>query len=252
MQLPLFDAAVDAAETHAPVPPWRRHDDGQHRFDYLLQRSRRRSIGIRVDERGVVVAAPNWVALRQVQQFIGDKAAWVARQLALRDARRNAQHAARIDWRDGGELPYLGRRLTLRVAAAATMLRDDELLLALPADAAPQQLRDAAQAWMQREARALFAARCAHYAQRLGVTPSAVRLSSARTRWGSASGDGTLRLHWRLLHFTPQLIDYVIAHEVAHLREMNHGERFWAAVGELFPDWRDARAQLRASVLPPW
>jgi predicted metal-dependent hydrolase len=250
MQLPLFDAAADAAAP--PRPPWRRHDDGAHRFDYLLQRSRRRTIGIRVDERGVVVAAPNWVALRQVQQFLADKAGWVARQLALRDARRAAQHASRIDWRDGGELPYLGRRLTLRVAAAATVLHGDELRLALSADAAPQQLRDAAQAWLQREARALFAARCAHYAQQLGVQPRAVRLSSASTRWGSASRDGTLRLHWRLLHFTPQLIDYVIAHEVAHLREMNHGERFWAAVGELFPDWRDARAQLRASVLPPW
>ncbi len=61
-----------------------------------------------------------------------------------------------------------------------------------------------------------------------------------------------MRLHWRLLHFSTDLVDYVIAHEIAHLREMNHGPRFWAAVGELFPDWSDARAQLRRSVLPPW
>ncbi len=251
VQRSLFDDTDDDAAAPRPAP-WRRFDDGRRRFDYLLRRARRRSIGIRVDERGVVVSAPNWVALRQVHDVLADKADWVQRQLTLRAQRGAALHSARIDWRDGGTLPFLGRVLTLRLAATATARHDDELRLALPADSDSARLRDAAQAWMQNEAGALFAARCAHFAQRLGVTVRAVRLSSARTRWGSASADGTVRLNWRLLHFSPGLVDYVIAHEIAHLREMNHGPRFWETVGELFPDWSDARAQLRRSVLPPW
>ena len=80
----------------------------------------------------------------------------------------------------------------------------------------------------------------------------AVRLSNARTRWGSCSSRSGIRLHWRLVHLSPALIDYVVAHEVAHLVEMNHSPRFWAVVERLYPDWREARAALRraAATLP--
>jgi len=70
-------------------------------------------------------------------------------------------------------------------------------------------------------------------------------LSSARTRWGSCSADGSIRLNWRLVHFPLDIVDYVIAHELAHLRELNHGTRFWQIVGDLFPEYERARAWLR-------
>lgn len=82
---------------------------------------------------------------------------------------------------------------------------------------------------------------------RLGRPPPPVRLTNARTRWGSCSSRSGIRLHWRLLHLPPALIDYVVAHEVAHLVEMNHSPRFWAVVETLCPDWRRARRQLRAA-----
>jgi predicted metal-dependent hydrolase len=252
LQLGLFDALRHAAAP--PAPGLRRFDDGSRRFDYTLRHASRRSIGIRVGDQGVVVSAPRWVAQRQLQSVLADKAAWVVKQLAQREQRQLAQQAARIDWRAGGTLPYLGCELTLRLGAPGAAARrvDAELLLPLPSDCSAARIRDSAQAWMQHEAQALFETRSGHFAQLLGVTVRTVKLSSAATRWGSASRDGTLRLHWRLLHFTPELVDYVIAHEVAHLREMNHGPRFWATVGELFPDWRDARHALRRSLLPPW
>jgi len=79
-----------------------------------------------------------------------------------------------------------------------------------------------------------------------------VRLSNARTRWGSCSSLSGIRLHWRLVHLPPELIDYVVAHEVAHLREMNHSPRFWAVVESVCPAWRTGRARLRqaAASLP--
>ena len=237
-------------------PATRSYDDGTHRFHYVLRRASRRSIGIRIDDQGIVVSAPRWVSLNHVQAALADKAAWVVRQHGLREQRQQAQQSARIAWCEGGRLPYLGRTLTLRLGASgnAACLHHDtaELHLPLPADSDARRVRDTAQAWMQREAMALFAQRTAHFAQQLGVVVRSIKLTSAATRWGSATACGTLRLHWRLLHFTPAIVDYVVAHEVAHLREMNHSARFWQTVGELFPDWQTARSELRHSLLPPW
>jgi len=89
--------------------------------------------------------------------------------------------------------------------------------------------------------------RCAggHLAQQLRVRCTRLALSSAQTRWGSASADGSIRLNWRLVHFGLPVIDYVVTHELAHLREMNHGPRFWAVVGSVVPDYRAARRQPR-------
>ena len=237
-------------------PPLRRYDDGTHRFDYVLRRASRRSIGIRIDDQGIVVSAPRWIGMGQVQAMLADKAGWVVRQHGLREQRRHAQQAARIDWREGGRLPYLGGTLTLRLGAEggdpALSACGSDLCLPLPADAVEQRVRDTVQAWMQREAIVLFRERATHFATRLGVEVQAIKLTSASTRWGSATACGVLRLHWRLLHFSPAIVDYVVAHEVAHLREMNHSARFWQTVGDLFPTWREARSALRHSLLPPW
>jgi predicted metal-dependent hydrolase len=125
------------------------------------------------------------------------------------------------------------------------------LRIGLPHDAAPAQIRDAVHGWLQRQARRLFDERCALYAQRLGVRLRRITLSSATTRWGSASADGSIRLHWRLVHFTLPVVDYVVAHELAHLREMHHGPAFWEVVRSVIPDVEHARGALRDSALPP-
>ncbi|MDM7457152.1 MAG: M48 family metallopeptidase [Tepidimonas sp.] len=102
---------------------------------------------------------------------------------------------------------------------------------------------------LRERARALFAARVAHYAPLLAVRPAALRLSSARTRWGSASARGTVSLNWRLVCLPVELLDYVVVHELAHLREMHHGPAFWAVVAAVLPDYAERRAALRRYVL---
>ncbi len=99
------------------------------------------------------------------------------------------------------------------------------------------------------QARALLAARVAHFAPQLGVQPRALRLSSARTRWGSASTRGTIALNWRLAFVPAALADYVVVHELAHLREMHHGPAFWALVAQVLPDYAERRAALRQIAL---
>ena len=128
--------------------------------------------------------------------------------------------------------------------------RPSTLRLGLPTGAAPGALRDAVQRWLKRQAREVFEARCVVYGERLGVQPTRLQLSSARTRWGSASADGSIRLNWRLVHFPLPMIDYVVVHELAHLREMNHSARFWSVVREALPDFEAARDALRSGAVP--
>ena len=124
------------------------------------------------------------------------------------------------------------------------------LWLGLANNAGEAQIRDAAQAWLMRQAQQVFAESLLRFAPQLGVTYKTLRLSSAGTRWGSASADGTIRLNWRLVHFRLPVIDYVVAHELAHLREMNHSAAFWEVVRSVVPGYEQARAALRDIVLP--
>jgi predicted metal-dependent hydrolase len=98
--------------------------------------------------------------------------------------------------------------------------------------------------WLKTQALASLTPRAAHYAAHLDVAPPLVALSNARSQWGVCTEDGTIRLSWRLVHLEPALADYVVAHEVAHLVEMNHSKRFWSLLAKLYPDWRRARHQL--------
>lgn len=124
------------------------------------------------------------------------------------------------------------------------------LHIGLPQTASQSQIREVVQSWLQRQARKLFEERCAHFAPRLGVQVRRLALSSAATRWGSASADGSVRLHWRLMHFALPVIDYVVTHELAHLREMNHSAAFWEVVRSVLPDYEHHRGALRRQVLP--
>ena len=229
---------------------------------YQLRRARRRSIGFVVDAEGLVVSAPRWVSVGEIESALREKAAWILRKLAEQRDRRRRMEAARVEWRDGAGLPFLGETviIVLDPRAAGAILNTDAqalpgvprltLHVGLPQSAQPAQIRDVVQSWLQRQARRIFEERCAHFAQRLGVRMTRLSLSSAQTRWGSASADGSVRLNWRLVHFGLPVIDYVVAHELAHLREMNHSAAFWDVVRSVVPDYEQVRGALRHEVLP--
>jgi predicted metal-dependent hydrolase len=224
---------------------------------YRLRRAPRRTIGFVIGPQGLEVRAPRGVGIGEIEAALGAKATWIVKKLA--DARERADRAvaSRLRWEHGETLPFLGRpvRLVLDAGAPGTVLEADgaaeaRLRLPLPRDAEPARVRDTVQAWLQRQARRLFEERVAIYAPRLAVQVRRLALSDAGTRWGSACADGSIRLHWRLVHFSLPVIDYVVAHELAHLREMNHGPRFWRVVESVVPDVDTARRTLRQAVLP--
>lgn len=221
---------------------------------YRLERARRRSIGFIVGAQGLVVRAPGWVTLSAIESALQEKSAWIVRKLADAQVRQARQHAARIAWEEGGALPWLGAELTLHLNGAHHVMvtQDGVLCVGLAPGASAEQVRARVQAWFQREARAHFAARLAHFAPSLGVRPARLMLTSAATRWGSASASGVIRLNWRLMHYRAEVIDYVVVHELAHLREMNHGPRFWALVQALVPAHVQLRRELRERPAPGW
>lgn len=226
---------------------------GDRIVPYLLRRARRRTIGLTIDHRGLRVGAPHRAPLTEIETLIRKHADWVAQKL---DEWRSRQHSERRQIVDGMHLPCLGAPLQVRLARGGNRASWSEgengaLTLALRS---PDDARRMLEKALRERALQVFSGRVAHYADRFGVTPPRLSLSAARTRWGSCSLKSGIRLNWRLIHFPLRIIDYVVVHELAHLREMNHSPRFWAIVGHHYPDFRAARRELQqlATTLPLW
>ena len=251
------DAAMPPAFSHPQATRQARCEGMVVRYAFV--RVRRRTIGFQVGPQGLSVRAPLRTPLYVVDAALQEKAEWIVRKLHEVGKRQQAQAPLAISWSDGMELPYLGRTIMLRLdrrqprsVGPVWDAAGESLWLPLGTDATPAQLQRAMQRWMQGQALALFGQRLAHFAPQLGVRWSNLLLSNARTRWGSAKADGTVRLHWRLLQFRPEVIDYVVVHELSHLRVMNHSPAFWDTVQSVLPDYAALRRELKQERLPAW
>lgn len=202
----------------------------------LKRSSARRSVALHIDHRGLTVYAPLRLSDVHWERFLIDRADWVFRHLDLH------RHAV-MDWREGATVYWLGRRLSLMTdprpgcRVVANALRVGET--------APAKIEKAVIDWYRRIALPYLSERLDLHAARLGIATPCLRLSNARGRWGSCSPSGTIRLNWRLIQAAPEEIDYVICHELAHLRHMDHSPAFWRLVGRLFPGYDRVRAALR-------
>ena len=236
---------------------------------YQFKRGKRRSIGFSVGAEGLTVSAPKWVPLYEIDKAVVEKSAWIIIKLQETRDRHARLESARIDWRDRATLPFLGEQVIvvldprhsfggigaeLKSSDADTLPGVTHLTLhvGLPHMATPEQIRDAVQAWLMRQAKRIFTERLNHFAPTLGVQWRKLSLSSAGTRWGSASADGSIRLNWRLIHFKQSVIDYVVVHELSHLRVMDHSPRFWDTVRAVVPDYAKLRGQLKDEGMPRW
>ena len=210
----------------------------------MLRRSNRRTIGLLIDRHGLRASAPRRAALRDVEALILKHADWVMKKLGEWEKRPPPEMRSIVD---GLTLPLLGQTLTLRLASGNNRAFWNEfaaptltLCLRSPAEAG-KQLEKA----LRHRALQDFGVRIAHFSGQMGVPVPSLALSSARTRWGSCSAKTGVRLNWRLIHFPPHLVDYVVIHELAHLREMNHSRRFWTIVETFCPEWRECRSELK-------
>jgi predicted metal-dependent hydrolase len=246
---------------------------------YAVRRSdRARRARIVVDAHGVEVVVPRRMPLRDVAPFVAEKQEWIER--TQRRYERAQEHGPRVDLRDGGSVPLLGRDLPLRVRvepgrvrphvalreaprrpAAPPATEPDPLQPELPgldgADAVGHELhvavgrpgtealRDALERWYRRRTREEVAPRLDAATARAGTSYTRLTIRAQRTRWASCSDSGAMSFNWRLLLAPEEILDYVVEHEVAHLEVMGHSRRFWALVAGRCPDYRQHERWLR-------
>ena len=205
-------------------------------LEWRLKRSSRRSIGLKIDRDGLTVTLPARLPLAEAERVIRQKLGWILQKLA-------EQSVALPPLSHGAEVLWLGESVTLHTGSARSRLDGDILHLASDDDSG--LLTQVFARFCQRQARAHFAACVDHWSARMALVPQKLALSSARSRWGSCSASGGVRLNWRLKQAPPAVIDYVVIHELAHLAELNHSPRFWAIVAAHCPDWKVRRDWLK-------
>ena len=219
---------------------------GGRLLEYRFSRRRRRTLAITVDASGLRVAAPLRAPWREIEAFLRDKQRWI---LAKLDAWSRVPRAPVLHGVSGETLPLFGAPATLEVRLGRRHVEEHAGRLVVHARA---RALDVLVAWLKHRALEALTPRSGHFAAVLGLPAPRVALSNARTQWGVCTEGGAIRLSWRLVHVEPRLADYVVAHEVAHLVEMNHSRRFWNLLTRLYPGWREARERLElaAATLP--
>ncbi len=224
---------------------------------YVFKRvPRRRHVHILVNDEGTLeVRAPWRFSLQKAREALRENAEWVLGALDTARERR----AGRPRLVTGARLPLLDEslRLDVRPQARTDMFesarrsrgcveRRGTALRVRAAAPGDDELRALIELWYRGQAVTHFAGRIEHYAPRLGVRPSKLTVRGQRSRWGSCSRRGAISLNWRLMMAPGALVDYVVVHELCHLRHMNHSPQFWAMVAGIIPDYRHRRRRLDA------
>ncbi|MCL1854567.1 MAG: M48 family metallopeptidase [Clostridia bacterium] len=208
------------------------------RTPYTLVRSNRRTLSLVVERNGSLVArAPRRMPTADIEAFIAKKSQWIVQKQALQRAR----DASAPTLADGGLLPFRGGSLILRLAEVRVAAEDHGTLL-IPHRSPPHK---ALKAWLLGQAQALLPPLVARQGETMELQPSALRFSTPRTRWGSMNSKGVMMLNAALLLCPPSLAEYVIIHELAHLRQPNHSPAFWSLVERWAPDYRERRNWLK-------
>jgi predicted metal-dependent hydrolase len=205
---------------------------GGRAIEYRFVRRRRRTLGITIDADGLKVSAPLRAPWRDIEGFVREKERWI---LAKLDEWAVAPRPAVLRGESGEKLPLFGETVELELRPGRVQREGSKIAF--------DNLKDLV-VWLKSAALEALRPRVADFAARLDVPAPRVALSNARTQWGVCTEDGAVRLSWRLVHVEPALADYVVAHEIAHLVELNHSPRFYRLLAALYPGWPEARERL--------
>jgi len=251
MQLDLFRYAA------GPLPPTCTFSLGGRPVPYTLKRSARAKkvwlkIGIGT---GLEVVAPAKMAKRELERVLEEKAGWIEKNLAKAGEAEKTKPRRRA-LRDGAILPYMGRKLKLKVRLSqdggTSVTVVGRKLVATVTDGSPQGLRKAIAAWYKESAGDIITARVEKLGK--GLKIGRVSIRDQKTRWGSCSSRGNLSFNWRLSLAPPAVIDYLVIHELAHLEHPDHSRRFWEKVARRCPKYKEHVAWLKehGPWLSPW
>lgn len=232
-----------------PRPTTKRYDgwvspiEGERIPYTLYQMPRRRRVHLVIGDDGhLQVRAPHRFTPSEAESAIHARSAWVLD--ALRRVRASRERRPLLQ--TGIRLPFLDDGLCLMVVQKSTrsVVLKEGILRVSALATTEQDIRACLEQWYRKQAKRYLPTRLATLAEQVGAYPTKVSIRSQKTRWGSCSGKGHISLNWRLMLLPTQLVDYVLIHELCHLRHLNHSPRFWALVKGLIPDYKERRAQL--------
>ena len=208
--------------------------------NYELRRSNRRTLALTLDRQGRLIAhAPLRMPLRTIEAFILEKQDWIARKRQELSAAGSRMSGFSLE--EGGCIPYLGGRVRISYDSVRRATMQDGVLT-LPRTGRPaQQVLN----WLAEQARRELSSYVEKWSKRMNIYPTALSFGYAKARYGSMTSDGRMRLNMALMHFPPQYIDYVVVHELAHIRHKNHSPAFYAEVERCLPDWRQRQTLLK-------
>jgi predicted metal-dependent hydrolase len=205
-------------------------------------RSRRRTIALEVTPDAIlIVRAPHRVSKTTIEEMIQQKSAWILRKL---DEMKQRPASPSYEYAEGEMFLFLGRAYPLRIVENGNMKIERSDRLYVSSELKPD-IRNRIKRWYIEEARKEIPARCMWFSMKTGHVPASIRISDARQRWGSCTHKGGLNFSWRLIQAPPDIVDYVVVHELVHISQPDHSRKFWKKVEEILPDYDRRRKWLR-------
>jgi predicted metal-dependent hydrolase len=210
---------------------------------YTLFRSRRKTIAIHITkDAGVEVRAPIRTAKADINRFVAEKENWIKTHLALKEQLNEVKAAFTLKY--GDSVMLCGKPYHICAKAGTSAGFDGESFY-IPPGLAQEDIKNSVICIYKLEAKLAITNKVNEYAPLMNVTPAVIRITNAKTRWGSCSGRNSINFSWRLIIADDDVIDYVVVHELAHIKEHNHSPRFWALVADVLPDYRERQDKLR-------
>jgi predicted metal-dependent hydrolase len=204
-------------------------------------RSRRRTLALEVTpEATLIVRAPLKASSAYIEEMIRQKSSWILRK---QDEMRRRPLSSNHEYAEGELFLFLGRSYPQQIVEGETTTIERTDRLCVSRSLMPR-IRDHLKSWYRDEARKEIHSRCMWFALRTGLNPASVRITDARKRWGSCTHAGGLNFNWRLIQAPPEIVDYVVVHELVHLSQPDHSKKFWAKVRTIMPDYEKRRKWL--------
>jgi predicted metal-dependent hydrolase len=212
----------------------------------VIRTQRVKSARLTVDDGTVTIAVPVGLATDRINKIILDKTRWVKEKLYLH---QQTMPVSNKEFVSGEAFPYLGRNYRLKIASGAfqpVKLKQGRLIVTLPKDvASPELIRNALVRWYRFQAQQRFAEKVKRYASVVGVKPTAVGIQTFKSRWGSCNVRGEILFHWKVVLAPHRIVDYVVVHELCHLKHHDHSAAFWKSVERLMPDYLECKEWLK-------
>lgn len=224
---------------------------GDKELKYILIRSSRKTIGIAIEKNGLVkVTSPFRVSEDYINQLLQQKAPWIFKKLVDIETRVDKTNKPKV-FEEGESFSYLGKELKLKLFRSSTLKnptvrRDGEnLVIALPNNCEVEKLKHALKQWYVAQFKLVTVERVKYYSEIIGVAPQRITIREQKTRWGSCSARGNINLNWKLIMASMEVLDYVVIHELCHMKQMNHSKEFWKLVEGVFPQHKSCRDWLK-------